>query len=282
MASPARTRRPAGREVPVGAAPLARLFVPSRGRDGRHRRRILVAAAVIAVLLHVLATVAVLEAPRLLPSLLAPRHPLPPPDPRTDPPTIEMVEDQNRYAGGSKPAPPAEPAPPAPPAPPSPPATEGAPDRSDLPQSVAAPDAVPVPPDAPKQEKVQAPDPSPPQQSSQSQPEVDLDPADGLGYGHQDDPHVIPASPDNRHANKMPPYPRAAGRRGEEGSVEMLVSVGADGAVAGVEVAVSSGHADLDRTATDAVSHWHFRPAHQNGVAVPTQMLQVFNFKIDR
>ncbi len=137
-------------------------------------------------------------------------------------------------------------------------------------------------PDAPKQEQVQAPTPSPPPQASASQPEVDLDPADGLGYGHQDDPQVIPASPDDRHANKMPPYPRAAGRRGEEGSVEMLVSVGADGAVSSVEVAVSSGHPDLDRTATDAVSHWHFRPARQNGVAVPMQMMQVFNFKIDR
>ncbi len=279
MASPARTRRPAaGREVTVGAAPRVRLFVPSRSWGGRHRRRILVAAAAVAVLLHVLATVAVLEAPRLL----GPRHPLPPPAATTDPPTMEMVEDQNRYAGGSKPAPPTNPTPPVPPAPPSPPQPQAAPDRSNLPQTAPSPDADAVPPDVPRKQEAQAPKPSPPQQAAPPQPEIDLDPADGLGYGHQDDPQVIPVSPDNRHANKMPPYPRAAGRRGEEGSVEMLVFVGADGAVSSVEVAVSSGHPDLDRTATEAVSHWHFHPARQNGVPVPMQIMQVFNFKIDR
>ena len=276
-------RRPAGddRALPVGPAPRARLFVPSRGWGGRHRRRILITAAAIAVLLHVLGTIAVLEAPHLFPNLFGPPPSPPPSDSRKDPPTIEMVEDQNRYAGGAKPAPPVNPTPPVPPAPPTPSATQGVPDRSDLPQS-PAPDAETVPPDAPKGQNVPAPRPSPPLQASPSQPEVDLDPADALGYGHQDDPQMIPVSPDDRHANKMPPYPRAAGRRGEEGSVEMLVTVGADGAVSAVEVAVSSGHPDLDRTATNAVSHWHFRPARQNGVAVPTQLMQVFNFKIDR
>ncbi len=283
MASPARTRRPvAGREATVGAAPRVRLFVPSRGWGGRHRRRILVAAGVIAVLLHVLATVAVLEAPHLLPNFLAPAPPPPPPRAQTDPPTIDMVEDQNRYAGGSKPTPPANPSPPAPPAPPGPAQPQAAPDRSEQPPTAPSHDTDAVPPAAPPRAEVQAPPPAPPKQASSSQPEVDLDPADGLGYGHQDDPQVIPASPDDHRANKMPPYPRAAGRRGEEGSVEMLVSVGTDGAVSAVEVAVSSGHPDLDRTAKEAVSRWHFHPARQNGVAVPMQMMQVFNFKIDR
>ena len=283
MASPVRIRRPAGREVRAGLAPRARLSVPQAGSGRSHRRQALVAAAGIAALLHVLAVVTILEAPRLLPSLLAP-PPAPPPDLRKEPPTMEMVEDQSRSIGGSTPTHPANPAAPAPPAPPRPPAAQGAPDRSDLPQIASSPDAEAVPPDAPEQRQVQAPKPSPPQQTEAAQPEVDLDPsADQLGYGRQDyDPRVTPAAPDDRRANKMPPYPAAAGRRGEQGSVEMLVLIGADGAVSSVEVAVSSGHPDLDRTATNAVAHWHFRPARQNGVAVPTQIMQVFNFKIDR
>lgn len=261
---------------PGGAVPFrARLFVPSRAWGGRRRREILFGAAAIAVLFHVLLTIAILEAPRVWPSHRMPMAAPP------DPPTIEMVTDQNKYTGGSKPSPATNPTPPAPKAPPAPAKPEAAPSPSDMPsQTTPSPDL--VPPDAPKQGEVQAPSPSPPQQRAQSEPQVDLDPGGGLGYGMQDDPHVIPASPDDRHANKMPPYPVAAGRRGEEGSVQMLVSITADGSVRSVEIATSSGFADLDRTAQNAVSHWHFRPAIQNGIAVPTQMMQVFNYKIDR
>ena len=264
--------------LPSGGTPFrARLFVPSRAWGGRRRREILFGAAAIAVVFHVLLTIAILEAPRLWP---VPAHPVPPAE-QQEPPTIEMVTDQNKYAGGSKPTPPSSPTPPAPKAPPAPPKPQASPTPSDMP-SPPAPSPDPVPPDAPTRGQVQAPSPAPPQQQAQSEPQVDLDPADGLGYGRQDDPHIIPATPDDRHANKMPPYPRAAGQRGEEGTVQMLVSIQADGSVRSVEIATSSGYNDLDRTAQNAVSHWHFRPAIQNGVAVPTQVMQVFNYKIDR
>ena len=254
-----------------------RLFVPSRAWGGGRRREILAAAGTIAVLFHVLLAAAILEAPRLWP---VPVHPVPAAS-QVEPPTIEMVTDQNKYAGGSKPTPPTNPTPPAPKAPPATPAPQASPAPSDEPsQSTPSPDL--VPPDAPKRGDVQAPAPSPPQQPAPSEPQVDLDPADGLGYGRQDDPHIIPATPDDRHANKMPPYPRSAGRRGEEGTVQMLVSIDAGGSVKSVEIATSSGYADLDQTAQNAVSHWHFRPAIQNGVAVPMQIMQVFNYKIDR
>jgi protein TonB len=260
---------------PLIDAPRVRLFVPSRAWGGRRRREILLAAAAIAVLAHVLAVLAILAAQRLSP------HPAAVPPLAQDPPTIEMVEDQNRYAGGSKPTPPATPTPPAPPAPPAPPKQAGAPDPSDQQPPAPATADETTPPDAKKSPDPQQQAPSPTPQAQQQQPEVALDPADGLGYGHQDDPHIIPASPDS-HANKMPPYPRAAGRRGEEGSVQMLVRIAADGSVEGIDVAVSSGYPDLDETATRAVSHWHFRPAIRDGVPVPTQMMQVFNYHIDR
>ena len=268
-----------GRTAPVGAAPAprVRLFVPSRGWGGRRRREILLAAAVVAVLAHVLLAIAILEAPRLWPSA----RPMPPPL-GTEPPTIEMVTDDNKYAGGSPPHPTPSPTPPAPPAPPAAPRQQAAPHAAKQPPDPRpSPQAETVPPDAPER----APEPNrppAPQQAAQAAPEINLDPAENLGYGRQDDPRVIPASPDNKHANKMPPYPRAAGLRGEQGSVEMLVSIGADGSVRNVEVAVSSGYADLDGTATRAVSRWHFRPETRNGVPVPTQVMQVFNYHIDR
>lgn len=270
---------PAPRVQDLVVAPTRmRLFVPSKAWGGRRRREILFGAAIIAVLFHVLLTIGILEAPRLW------RHPPPPADAsQQEPPSIEMVMDQNRYAGGSKPTPPQALAPPAPKAPVAPPKPQAAPTRSDLsPQNMPSPDAESLPPDAPTKGQVQAPTAAPPQQPAPEEPQVDLDPADGLGYGRQDDPRIIPASPDNTRANKMPPYPRSAGRRGEEGSVQMLVSIAADGMVSGIEVAVSSGYPDLDRTAVGAVSRWHFRPAIQGGVAVPTRMMQVFNFHIDR
>ena len=259
---------------PVLDAPRVRLFVPSRAWGGRRRREILFAAAAIAILAHVVAVVAILAAQRLGPHKPPGAVPL-----AQEPPTIEMVEDQNRYTGGAKPTPPAAPTPPAPPAPPAPPEQAGAPDPSPVQPPTAAKADTVTPPDMPRSPAPAAPSPAP--QATQAQPEVELDPADGLGYGHQDDPHVIPAAPDRR-ANKMPPYPRAAGRRGEEGSVQMLVRIAADGSVQGIDVAVSSGYPDLDDTATRAVSRWHFRPAIRDGVPVPTQMMQVFNYHIDR
>lgn len=281
--SPAAGASPPRPARALPAQPRARLFVPSRAWGGRRRREILAAAAVIAVLFHVGLALFLWQAPHFWPKAL---QPPPPPQASSppDPPTIEMVVDKNKYAGGSTPTPPANPTPPAPDQPKAPPAPQPeAQKQPDVPQSVLpSPEHVDVPPPAPPEEKTAAASPPSPPPQPVSQPQVDLDQADGLGYGEQDDPHIIPASPDDKRANKMPPYPRAAGRRGEEGSVEMLVMLAADGRVTSVEVAVSSGHPDLDQTAQNAVSHWHFRPAMRNGVAVPTQMMQVFNFKIDR
>ncbi|MGI4747887.1 MAG: energy transducer TonB [Janthinobacterium lividum] len=281
--APVVSQRPAQPAVRVPAQARVRLFVPSHAWGGRRRREILFAAAAIAVLFHVLLTVAILEAPHLWP---APPIPLSvPPPSASDPPTIEMLMDKNRYAGGSQATPPASPAPPAPVAPPSPPKPQppAAPDLAS--STLTSPEQVTVPPAAHDPTTTQPPSPTPPAPEAAArpnQPQVNLDQADGLGYGMQDDPRIIPASPDDRHANRMPPYPSAAGRRGEEGSVQMLIRIAADGSVTSVEVATSSGYQTLDRTAHDAVARWHFRPAIQNGVAVPTQMMQVFNFRIDR
>lgn len=253
-----------------------RLVLPPTGRN-RNRNRFLLGAAVAALLAHVLAVATLLALPRLLA--------LPAAAPGGgDPPTIEMVEDDAKAAGGSQPTPrstsaPTSTAKPMPDSRSAPSPAPGTPLSTDAPQATTAELAPPAP-----ERRDTAPTPSSPAPAAQApeQPNVDLDPTDGLGYGHQDDPQIIPATPDNRHANRMPVYPRDAGRRGEEGSVRMLVMINPDGTVSHVELAVSSGHPELDRTAVRAVSGWHFRPAMEDGRPVPTQMMQTFNFHILR
>ena len=257
--------RPRAAAPALQGGPRVRLFVPSRGWGGRRRRELLLAAGAIAVVFHLALVALILEAPRLWP--VPPLQP--PPAGPSDPPTIDMVMDDAKYAGGSKPTPPAAATPPAPQTPPAP-DTQQTPPSPPVPPDAKAPPDLPPPPAAPP----------PPQSQVQAQPEVELDPNGDVGYGRQDNPGDIPASPDDRHANKVPAYPRGAGQRGEQGTVEMLVTIGAGGQVSAAEVAVSSGHADLDRTAQRAVLGWHFHPAMRGGVAVPTQSMQVFNFEI--
>ena len=74
-------------------------------------------------------------------------------------------------------------------------------------------------------------------------------------------PDIVPASPDTRHPNAPPGYPREAAARREEGDVGLIVDVAADGHAAAVQIASSSGYAVLDDAARRAVSRWHFRPA---------------------
>jgi protein TonB len=68
--------------------------------------------------------------------------------------------------------------------------------------------------------------------------------------------------------NAPPQYPAAARRAGEEGLVLVRARVLADGSVAEVELAQSSGHAQLDDAALSAVAGWRFQPALRDGRAV--------------
>ena len=89
---------------------------------------------------------------------------------------------------------------------------------------------------------------------------------------------VVPASPDDRFRNRPPIYPREAAMRGEHGAVVILIYVSETGVAAGVDVMETSGVASLDKAAVDAVRKWHFRPALQEGRAVPFDMRFRFIF----
>ena len=65
------------------------------------------------------------------------------------------------------------------------------------------------------------------------------------------------------------PYPIAALRNGESGTVMLRVTVGPDGVPYGIAVARSSGSRILDRAAMGAVKSWRFNPAMRNGQPVP-------------
>lgn len=90
--------------------------------------------------------------------------------------------------------------------------------------------------------------------------------------------NLLPASIDDRSRNRPPVYPAEAARRRETGTVIVLIRVSSLGTTEGAEVITSSGHRSLDRAAVEAVMAWRFRPAIQDGRAVPFEMPMRFVF----
>ena len=68
--------------------------------------------------------------------------------------------------------------------------------------------------------------------------------------------------------NPKPGYPAAAKRMGMEGIVLLKVLVSRDGNALKIEIAQSSGHDILDKSATEAVRNWRFVPARQGDFPV--------------
>jgi protein TonB len=75
-------------------------------------------------------------------------------------------------------------------------------------------------------------------------------------------------------------YPRLARQRGMEGAVTLEVSVDAEGAVATIRVAESSGHAILDEAAVRGLERVTFEPARRNGIPVPWTFRQTVRFSL--
>lgn len=82
-------------------------------------------------------------------------------------------------------------------------------------------------------------------------------------------PISLPSAADPRFNNPKPPYPIASRENGEEGRVWLSLCVSEHGAISRLQLAQSSGHPALDRSALNTVTHWKFHPAHQNGAAIP-------------
>jgi protein TonB len=68
-----------------------------------------------------------------------------------------------------------------------------------------------------------------------------------------------------------PPYPPLALRLGEEGSVQLRLTISTQGIVTDAALVRSSGYVDLDQAARGWIlAHWRYRPAIRAGAAVPS------------
>jgi protein TonB len=68
--------------------------------------------------------------------------------------------------------------------------------------------------------------------------------------------------------NPKPPYPISSRENGEQGAVMLHACISHHGTVERINVAQSSGHPALDRSALHTVRHWHFRPAQESGKSI--------------
>lgn len=123
------------------------------------------------------------------------------------------------------------------------------------PTPLSAPEVLPPPAPVPV---VEAPRPAPPAPPAPTPPR----PADYLN-------------------NPRPPYPSLSKRLGEEGTVRLNILVNPDGSVARLELAKSSGHPRLDRSAMDTVqSSWKFEPARQGDTPVAAWVIVPIQFTL--
>lgn len=77
---------------------------------------------------------------------------------------------------------------------------------------------------------------------------------------------------------QRPEYPASAARAEAEGTVDVLVDVGADGEVGGVHIVRWAGFG-LDEATVATVKQMHFFPAMRNGTAIPMRVLLRYNFR---
>ena len=81
--------------------------------------------------------------------------------------------------------------------------------------------------------------------------------------------------------HSVPPYPADAREQSHSGSVLLQLVVSAQGDVTSANVVTSSGHTELDQAAVAwVVAHWKYKPAVQNGIAVPSQTQAMVKFDL--
>ena len=190
-------------------------------------------------------------------ALFLPREPLP--QVPATPLFVRLIEPTNTPPEPT-PAPP-KPIPPPPKASPVPPPIQTAKPVTPRPDPVEAPKPEPVrsepqPVAAPAPAPVEAPKPAPPLPIIQ--PRFNADYLD----------------------NPKPPYPSASRRMGEEGEVQLRVSVDANGNVQQIELHKSSGFSRLDQSALDTVKRWRFVPARQGNQPVSSSVIVPIQFSL--
>ncbi|MEO5558550.1 MAG: energy transducer TonB [Dokdonella sp.] len=77
-------------------------------------------------------------------------------------------------------------------------------------------------------------------------------------------------------------YPPMSMRQREQGTVLLRVLVDASGGVQRIEIERSSGHAQLDAAARDAVQRARFKPVLRDGQAIPAWGIVPIEFRLNR
>ncbi len=90
---------------------------------------------------------------------------------------------------------------------------------------------------------------------------------------------IVPDSQPRLLRHASPVYPDSLRAGGIGGTVFVRLSVNAQGTVTEATVTQSSGTDDLDAAALDAVGHWFYEPAYQDGKAVPAQVMARIDFR---
>ena len=80
--------------------------------------------------------------------------------------------------------------------------------------------------------------------------------------------------------NPKPPYPSISRRMGEEGEVQLRVSVDANGNVQQIEIHRGSGYPRLDQSALQTVRRWRFVPARQGNQPVSSWVIVPIQFNL--
>ncbi len=97
---------------------------------------------------------------------------------------------------------------------------------------------------------------------------------------------VPPAQPDTgatgvSSTHSTPPYPALARMAAHQGTVTLQLVISAQGDVAAASVLQSSGFPELDQAAVAWVqAHWKYKPALQNGQAVPSRAQAAVKFDL--
>lgn len=101
----------------------------------------------------------------------------------------------------------------------------------------------------------------------------------GVGGGQIGPRFVIPKV---GRSNPKPHYPERARAEGREGTALLRVTVLSTGKVGEALIEQSSGHADLDRSAVEAVMKWTFLPARRGESPVTSSVRIPVTFALDR
>ena len=158
--------------------------------------------------------------------------------------------------------------------------TPADPEEEDMP-----PEAAPEPPRPGPRARQRTPEARPPRQAARGPAAPPGPPVEGpqqpliLGGGIATGA-VVPPALDPLANNAPPPYPPMSASLGQQGVVDVVVSIAPNGTVARVEVEQSSGYPALDEAARAAVLRWRFRPGTRDGVPVASTIRTAVHFRL--